>query len=169
MKRPSFMLLSFALIVAWSQSAWSQSKAAAGFEKLKSLAGEWQGAGADGKMRTVTYQLLSGGTAAMETLTPADEPSMVSVYYVDGDRLMMTHFCSAGNQPRLRAALPAGEGEIRKLDFDFLDATNLAKPTAGHIHRLSLAFQDQNHLSQTWTWWEEGKEMVDTFHLTRKK
>lgn len=80
---------------------------------------------------------------------------------------MMTHFCSAGNQPRMRAAVAAGE--IKKLDFDFLDATNLAKPTAGHIHRLSLAFQDQNHLAQTWTWREEGKEKADTFSLTRKE
>lgn len=167
MKRMSFLLLSFAVIVFWPSSAWPQSQVAAGFEKLKALVGEWQGAGADGKMRTVTYQLLSGGTAVMETLTPPDEPSMVSVYYVDGDRLLMTHFCSVGNQPRLRAAPPAGE--IKKLDFDFLDATNLAKPTAGHIHRLRLAFQDQHHLAQTWTWREDGKEMVDTFDLTRKK
>ncbi len=167
MKRYSFMLLPFAVIVLWSNSMWSQSHVAAGFEKLKSLAGEWQGAGTDGKMRTATYQLLSGGTAVMETLIPDGEPSMVTVYYIDGDRLMMTHFCSAGNQPRMRAAVAAGE--IQKLDFAFLDATNLSKPTAGHIHRLRLAFQDQHHLAQTWTWREEGKEISDTFSFIRQK
>lgn len=167
MKRASFILLSLAVILSWFLPVWPQSQAAASFEKLKSLAGEWQGAGADGKMRTVTYQLLSGGTAVMETMTPTDEPSMVTIYYLDGDQLLLTHFCSAGNQPRLRAAPPAGE--IKKLDFDFLDATNLAQPTAGHIHRLRLAFQDQHHLAQTWTWREAEKGMVDTFNLTRKK
>lgn len=167
MKRYWFLLLLLAVTMVWPSSARPQSQAAASFEKLKTLAGEWQGAGADGKMRTVTYQLISGGTAVLETMTPAGEPSMVTVYYLDGDRLLLTHFCSAGNQPRLRAASPAGE--IKKLDFDFLDATNLAPPAAGHIHRLRLAFQDQHHLAQTWTWREAGKEMVDTFNLTRKK
>lgn len=167
MKRYSFMLLSFAVIVLWASSAQPQSQAAAGFEKLKSLAGAWQGAGTDGKMRTATYQLLAGGTAVMETLLPEDEPSMITVYYIDGDRLMMTHFCSAGNQPRMRAAVAAGE--IQKLDFVFLDATNLPKPTAGHIHRLRLAFQDQHHLAQTWTWREDGKEISDTLSFIRQK
>lgn len=167
MKRYSFTLLPFAVIVLWSNSARPQSHAAAGFEKLKSLTGEWRGAGTDGKIRTATYQLLSGGTAVMETLIPDGEPSMVTVYYIDGDRLMMTHFCSVGNQPRMRAAVAAGE--IQKLDFDFLDATNLPKPTAGHIHRLRLAFQDQHHLAQTWTWREDGKEMSDSFNFIRKK
>lgn len=167
MKRYSFMLLSFAGIVLWSNPARPQNHAVAGFEKLKSLVGEWQGAGTDGKMRTATYQLLSGGTAVMETLLPDGEPSMVTVYYIDGDRLMMTHFCSAGNQPRMRAAGAAGE--IQKLDFAFLDATNLPKPTAGHIHHLRLVFQDQLHFTQTWTWRENEKETRDTFSFIRKK
>jgi len=167
MKRYSLTLFFLTVITLCSNSAWSQSKAAAGFEKLKALVGEWQGPGSDGKLRTATYQLLSDGTAVMETLTPADEPSMATVYYVDGDRLLMTHFCSAGNQPRMRAE--AAAGEIQKLDFDFLDATNLAKPTAGHIHRLQITFQDQDHIAQTWTWREEGKEMLNTFKLERKK
>lgn len=167
MKRYPSMLLSLALIAFGVNSTLSQSQAPVAFEKIKTLAGEWQGAGTDGKMRTVTYQLLSGGTAVMETLTPADEPSMVTVYYVDGDRLMMTHFCSAGNQPRMRAEVAAGES--KELKFEFLDATNLAKPTAGHIHRLRLTFQDRQHLAQTWTWREAGKEKTDTFSLTRKE
>jgi len=167
MKRYSLTLFFLTVIALCSNSAWTQNKAVAGFEKIKSLAGEWQGVGSDGKQRTVSYQLLSGGTAVMETLTPTDEPSMVTVYYIAGDRLMMTHFCSAGNQPRMRAEVAAGE--IKKLDFTFLDATNLAKPTAGHIHRLQITFQDQNHMAQTWTWREEGKEMPNSFSLARKK
>jgi len=30
------------------------------------------------------------------------------------------------------------------MDFDLLDATNLAKPTAGHFHRLQITFQNHD-------------------------
>ena len=56
-----------------------------------------------------------------------------------------------------------------KLDFAFVGATNLASPTAGHMHRLVVAFQDNDHFSQDWTWKETGKEQVESFHFTRKK
>jgi hypothetical protein len=49
---------------------------------------------------------------------------MVSMYHLDGARLLLTHYCMAKNQPRMQLALcgPA-TGELR---FEFLDAKNLA-------------------------------------------
>ena len=50
---------------------------------------------------------------------------VLTVFHLDGDRLILTHYCMAGNQPRMQAtSYDAKKGEIR---FQFLDATNLAR------------------------------------------
>ena len=169
MKRSLLVLSALTIVTLTSNSslAQSQSPAAAGFEKLKSLVGEWQGQGANGEQAKISYQLISGGTALMETLQPTNEPNMVTIYHLDRDRLMMTHYCSSGNQPRLAAAAPAGE--IKSLNFALVDVANLTKPSAGHISNLVLTFQDPDHLKQTWGYRMDGKEVAETFTLERKK
>jgi len=86
---------------------------------------------------------------------------MVTVYHSDGNRLRVTHYCAGNNQPRMRAE-PAGS-DAKELTFNFVDATNLAGPTAGHMHRLVVAFSDKNHLTQKWTWRENGRENTEVF------
>jgi hypothetical protein len=92
---------------------------------------------------------------------------MVTVYYPDGDRLMMTHYCSLHNQPRMRADAPAADG--RKLLFDFVDATNLSSPDAMHMHKLVVNLEDKDHLVQEWTWKSGEKEGTEVFRLERMK
>ena len=103
MKRPnSLAALCFLVLMLGAGSSQGQAKAEAGFDQLKTLLGKWEGVGEDGIRRTVSYQLLSGGTALMEILAPEGEPDMVTVYTVDGDHLALTHYCSANNQPRMK-------------------------------------------------------------------
>ena len=92
---------------------------------------------------------------------------MVSVYHLDGGVLRMTHYCSAGNQPRMRAEAPSGE--IKQLRFVFVDATNLAKSSDDHIRGLTLTFQDKDHITQEWAVREGGKDFLTTLKLERKK
>lgn len=165
MKRSFPILLS--VIVLLAASAQAQSKAAPAFDKLKALVGDWQGKASDGTERKASYRLASGGSTIIETLTPPNEPEMVSVYHRDGDSLLMTHYCSAGNQPRMRAEVPAGE--IKTLDFKFVDATNLKKPTDGHIRNLTVKFQDKDHVTMIWTWREGAQDNALTINLERKK
>jgi len=165
MKR-SFPIFLF-LIVLLAVSVQAQSKAAPAFDKLKAMAGEWQGKASDGSERTVSYRLASGGSTIIETLKPKDEPEMISVYHRDGDSLVMTHYCSAGNQPRMRAEVPLGE--VKTLDFKFADATNLKKQTDGHINHLTVTFQDKDHVTMVWTWRENGQNTALTINLERKK
>ena len=103
----------------------------------------------------------------METLKPSNEAGMVSVYHLDGDNLRMTHYCTAGNQPRMRAEAPSGE--IKQLRFVFVDATNLAKLSDDHIHGLTITFQDKDHITQEWAVREGGKDTFTTHKLERKK
>ncbi len=138
-----------------------------GFEKLKTLIGNWQAKGEDGKPATSSYALVSGGSALEEKLGPAKESNMVTMYHPDGESVMMTHYCSAHNQPRMRASAPTDDAKT--MEFDFVDCTNLPSPDAGHMHHLTVTFEDKNHFTQVWTWSDKGKEAKMVFHFERRK
>lgn len=160
----SLLFLVVALALLAGAVPW-QSPAAAQFEKLKSLVGEWDGRNSEGQPVHASYKLISSGTVLQETLNSHEETDMVTVYHLDGASLMMTHYCAANNQPRMRAE--AGGGE--QIVFSFVDVTNLASPDAGHMRKLAITFQDADHFTQEWTWQEKGEEKTDVFQFTRKK
>jgi hypothetical protein len=137
-----------------------------GFEQLKPLIGEWDGQAPGGKPVHASYQLVSGGTALLERLAMGGEGEMVTVYTPDGDRLAVTHYCSAGNQPQMETA--AVTGPTTEFSFSFVRATNLPSPTAGHMQHLTVALQDRDHFSEAWTWSDKGAEHTEVFHFTRK-
>jgi len=90
---------------------------------------------------------------------------MVTVYHPDGDSIMMTHYCAAGNQPRMRAQGSQGN----TIAFQFVDAANLKGATDGHMQRLVIKFVDKDHVTEEWTWKADGKETSSVFHLQRVK
>ena len=137
------------------------------FEKMKSLVGEWKGSSMDKKPAMVTYTLVSDSSALMERLAMGGESEMVTMYYPDGDHLMMTHYCSAHNQPRMRSqTVPVGSNNIT---FDFVDVTNLSGPDAGHMKKLVVTFEDENHFTQEWIWTEKGKKNPVVIHFERTR
>lgn len=136
------------------------------FDHLKALSGTWTSKAADGKVTRATYEVSSGGSAVVEKLQPADEPPMVTVYYPDGSQVMLTHYCTLANQPRLRTT-QAGSGN--QLEFDFVDATNMKSPADAHMDRVRFTFADADHFVQEWTMKHDGKEMPLTLHFERTK
>jgi len=137
------------------------------FEKMKSLVGEWQGKSLDGNTAEVSYTLVSDSSALMEKLAMGGESEMVTIYHPDGNHLMMTHYCSAHNQPRMRSQTASGES--KDIVFDLMDVTNLSAPDAGHMRKLVVTFEAKDRFSQEWTWREKGKESTVVIHFERKK
>lgn len=135
------------------------------FDRVKSLEGEWEGKDASGTAFDVGYRLISSRTAVMESMKIPEHSDMTTVYYLDGDRLMLTHFCAKDNQPRMKAEPASENGAIT---FRFLDATNLPDSEAGHMVKLVLNWHDANHFDQEWTYREAGKETREVFALTRR-
>ena len=123
-----------------------------GFEKLKTLVGKWTGKSADGVEMNLSYRLVGNGSALEETMSHGD---MVTMYYPDGDHLVLTHYCAAGNQPRMRAqGFKQGDNQLA---FKFLDATNLPDKKAMHMHDLMINFKDADHFQEEWTHYNGGK------------
>jgi len=170
-KSAFFPIVTAGFLLASAATSFAQEnpkpKTNPGFEQLKSLAGTWKGVTADGKSVHVEYQLVSDGTALLERLHPMGDMEMVTLYSADGPRVAMTHYCDMGNQPQMRTE--ALSGPTQKFTFDFVRATNLESPAAGHMGKLVVTMQDHDHFSQEWSFFENGKVThTEVFHFTRK-
>ena len=136
------------------------------FGKMKSLVGDWYRTDGEPQDRPyATYRMTAKDSVVEERIFPGTEREMVTMYFVDKNRLMMTHFCILGNQPTMVAKL----GGADLLEFVFHDATNLKSPEARHMHEHSFTFLEKNRIDAAWIFWENGKE-ADHRHysLTRR-
>jgi hypothetical protein len=148
-----------------SACAFAQTDAQKGFTAIKNLPGTREGKGPDGHAFQVTFKVVSGGSAVeSEILVPNED--MISMFHMDGDnRLMLTHYCAAGNQPRMQASVsPDG----KTIAFAYVDATNLTTPDMGHMQKMVLTLIDDNHHTEEWVFADHGKEQKELFDLHRK-
>ncbi len=138
------------------------------FERFKKLAGEWNGKSTKGWEERVRFQAIAGGTVVVETSFDAHpNETMMTMFHLDSDRLMLTHYCVAKNQPRLLAT--SFEDDGRKVTFTFLDGTNMTSRNRGHMDKAIFRFIDDNHVSSQWTWYQDGKESwMEEITLERK-
>ena len=160
--KPQFILIATLALAGITASA--DESATAAFGKLKTLAGQWEADTPQGKAH-LSYELIAGGTAVEERISSDKMPVMVTVYHLDGGRLLLTHYCMAGNQPRMLAG--PFHPDTGELEFQFLDATNLAAG-AGHMHSARMRFVDSNHLVSEWQFDENGKpKFTESARYTR--
>jgi hypothetical protein len=143
------------------------TKSEAAFKKMQSLAGEWATGDQHGMQAKSTFKLIVSDTTIMETLAMSGMEEMVTFYHIDGDAISLVHYCPTNNQPRMRA-IPAA-ADTNELVFEFEGAANLPSPTAGHQHKLTLHFDDANHITETWVWRKDGKDTPMVIHLVRQK
>jgi hypothetical protein len=135
-------------------------------EQFKSLAGEWEGKDCNGSAISVSYEVLAIGVV-MERLKPAGQSEMVTMYSLDGDHIVATHFCSAGNQPIMKTGpLNAATGK-----YDFTIERVYGMNTADDLHMVELliTLTDKDHITQAWTNLDHGKRSTNIITLARKK
>jgi hypothetical protein len=140
---------------------------------MKSLEGVWVGKGPEGNDQRISYQVISDGSAVMETIEHSGMHEdmqdhaialMVTVYHLDGDRLMMTHYCSAGNQPRMKVV----SSTDNSLTFEMFDATNLKSGNDAHMRKVTFTWTDKDHITAVWVMSKDGKDAPHgAFVLTR--
>lgn len=142
------------------------------FDKLKSLAGSWvarlsttpQFAPVEGKFAQFSLQVASRGNALVHEMSISGLPDHpVTMFYLQDDRLMLTHYCDAGNRPRMVGTLSA---DGARLEFEFVDISGSTKP--GHMHRAVFTFLDDDTHTEEWTFVSaEGTPVVARFDLQR--
>ncbi len=144
-----------------------KSKSAVAFERLSSVVGEWKGV-QDGTDITLTYTLTANGSALMEEFRPAQGPVMMTMFSVDGDHLIATHYCAAGNQPQM-ATQRITDPQNKVLVFSLVRVTGMTTPEDWHNTGLEVLLEDKDHLTQRWTYLYKGKSGTTVFHFARKQ
>jgi len=127
------------------------------FERLKKFEGKWIGRSTKGWEEAITFKTIAQGSVVHESSFDAHpNETMATMYSLDGDRLLLTHYCVSKTQPRLQAT--AFEDGGRKVTFTFLDGGNLPSRDKGHMDKVVMNFVDENHFTSQWTWYQQGKE-----------
>ena len=165
--------------VAVAQSAGTVSDTQRSFDQLKTLAGTWQASVTtdppmkdmgDGAVAQVSLRVTSRGNALVHEMyepgkandpTHYDHP--VTMLYVDGDRLLLTHYCDAGNRPRM-AARRSSDGKT--LEFDLLEVSG--STAYGHMQHAVFTIIDSNHHTEDWTYMMPGDKPIRA-HLDLKR
>jgi hypothetical protein len=140
----------------------------ADFDKLKSLVGEWEGTMNEGGKQfpaTTSFRTVSDGSVVMSVLGAGTPYEMVTMFHMDNQYLMATHYCAGHNQPRF---LLVPSSEPNALQFEFKDATNLPTPGTPHMVGVKIIFVDANHHFQDWTYLEKGQKSTSRFEFHRK-
>jgi hypothetical protein len=160
--------------VAWTTAEEKSTPAVAAkaqFEQLKRLAGDWSGrAGHDGGEEfdaTVNYKVTAAGSAVMETLFGGTAHEMITMYHLNGDSLVLTHYCSLGNQPRMKSQ---PSDDPKKLVFKFLDGMNIDAAKDMHMHEATIELVGDDQIKSQWTMFNNGKAVEKAkFDMRRKK
>jgi hypothetical protein len=141
----------------------------ASFDKLKTLDGAWVGtmmAGDKPYPASTRFMLVSDGSALMAWLGEGTPYEMVTIFHMDGNDLMGTHYCAAHNQPRFVAV--AG-GDPNRVVLKFKDGTNIGAHD-GHMQGVTFIFDGADHHVEEWSYIDgQGKITTSQFDFKRKK
>ena len=70
----------------------------------------------------------------------------------------MTHYCSLGNQPHMELRNPGGN----PMTFVLSEKTpGLASLNEMHMHALTIAFDNKDSITSTWTLYDKGVKKND--------
>ena len=165
------------LVLLPAAASASELTAEQAFERLKALAGTWTGtdsgegsaaeAEADATGVIVhEFEVTANGHVLMERMGPDTDYEMINMYHLDGSDLVLTHYCSGGNQPRMK--LNTAGSTPDRLIFDFAGGTNLDK-TPSHIHSAEIRLDGEDRIDSAWMAHEDDQEAgTMTFHLKRQ-
>jgi hypothetical protein len=159
--RSGAWLLAAALSIS-SVAAQNAERAFAGFERIT---GNWEArVGTMGSLIRVNLRSISNHSAVVETYTTVSGRETLTIFHPDGNRLMATHYCAQGNQPRLVMDAHSTPAEMT---FRYLDATNLKSEHDSHLVRLVLKIRDDDHFEKTEVYRERGVEDVTVYQFVR--
>jgi len=132
-------------------------------KRLAGLVGCWKGKGPNGLGAKVSYELGSDGTALLETMWIENNPTMYTVYYLEGDIAMAHHFCSYGNQLQMRAR----PSEENRLAFELVSSSNLPTQDQNHVYSVKFKFDDPDHFEVEWGLHHDGKNIPQPYVFRR--
>ncbi len=139
--------------------------------EISKLTGDWELTDEGGqKYLASKFAVTSGGSAVREIMFPGQEHEMTNLYHMDGDVLVCTHYCAAGNQPRMVAASFEESEEGTVFQFEFDSVSNLRESHDHYMGNMTLTIQNDGRVRQDWRSYDLEGNLTPpvTFMLARK-
>lgn len=140
MSRLSTIALMLALVYQIPSGHTEDFTAAQQFAEMKTLAGQWKPHDSTSDNFFIEFELTAGESVLVEKWLYKDSLHSMTVYHLDGESVIATHYCPQGNQPRLASLPGKADGDIQ---FIFRDATNLDRSSQSYQVELGFAFKDE--------------------------
>jgi len=194
MKQAMIFAASLALVVGVAGSAAAQSKgrpkAAAGAPEaviydaasamafLTTTSGAWEpqvggqhehgGATAPtgSPANIVSVKTKALGSAVVHTYAAGTPGEMETVFHMDGDQLLLTHYCALQNAPVLRFVKSDKPGELK---FVFQGGTNFDPKVDAHLHESTFQIKDKDTIEQRSTVFANGKPSPELKSVLHRK
>src|SRR4051812_18292948 len=135
-------------------------KGSAEFERMKTLVGTWKGRTDMGQGPidiSIQYRLLAGGSVLEERVFSGTPNEMITMYYDQGGKLALTHYCMLGNRPGM--LLKSSDSSSISFDLDKTCGINEARES--HMHALTIRFDDADTVTTSCKAIMDGKEMAE--------
>ena len=130
---------------------------AAVFAHFQGLAGKWEGHSTKGWDNEMSARVIARDSVVVfSSFDSHPGEAMLTTLVIDGEDLILTHYCVARNQPRLVATAISEDG--RTVTFTFRDGTNLPSRDVGHMDQVVYRFLDEDRFTSRWTWYQDGAE-----------
>ena len=144
--------------------------AASAFEFLKTLAGDWERGSGDhehgSSLREASFKVTAAGSSVVETLYAGQPSEMVSIFHMDGNQLLLTHYCALKNAPIMRFEKSDKPGEIK---FVFHGGTNFDPKVDAHVHQGVFRIKDKNTVESNFTAFANGKPRPEGRAILKRK
>ncbi|HQY87600.1 MAG TPA: hypothetical protein PK402_03005 [Tepidisphaeraceae bacterium] len=148
-----FIIATIVLAFIGFRAIAGENEKASPLDPIKALAGKWEEQPTDGSPASVVeFKVTSAGGSVVETMFPGQPHEMVNVYTVDGESIIVTHYCASKNAPRMRLT----KNENGAMLFEFIDGANIT-PEKSYMGKLELII-GTDEIEEKWTSITDGKE-----------
>ena len=192
MRRMIVLASSLALVLAFGASIDAQSKkgqpqtaagspetivydAASAMAFLATTSGDWVsgsgqyehgGTAPAGNRSIVSVKTKATGSAVVHTYAQGTPGEMETIFHMDGDQLLLTHYCALQNAPVLKFVKTNKPGELK---FEFLGGTNFDPKVDAHLHESTFQIKDKDTIEQNSTVFANGKATPELKSLLHRK
>ncbi len=133
----------------------------AAFESLKAMSGDWREVGRP-RPFTLRYRTISSGTVVVETWISNNGQETMTVFLMEGERLIATRYSALRSQPTMTLT-SATDGDLR---FTFRSGMNMPTGDGPYIHAFSVR-RDGNRMTRTDTFRAYGADETSRWELAR--
>lgn len=139
--------------------------------RIAALEGDWEMADEEGQpVLASTFSVTAAHSAVREIMFPGDDHEMTNLYHMDGPDLVITHYCAAGNQPRMVASEAHQTEEGAVYYFDFESVSNLRDEHTHYMGNMTLIILNDGTIREEWRAYDRQGELTEptTFVMQRK-